>query len=166
MSLSKIVVSGRVVRAPEKRFTPSTNVAVTEFAIAVETPSRGDGPAETATVKVVTWRDLAERCAQEIRKGDLVAVDGRLQINNSQTSDGQRKREVEIDAVAVENLTVTAAGGSSSSPVSSNAPGPAGDEGAERSYARTGAKAPVKPNAQPKGEDIDAIFASDDEIPF
>lgn len=157
MSLSKIVVSGRVVRAPEKRFTPSTNIAVTEFAIAVETPTRTDGPPEVATVKVVTWRDLAERCAHEIRKGDLVAVNGRLQINNSQTSDGQRKREVEIDAVSVENLTLAVAGGQSQS---------AGDDQAESRFARSGAKVSGKPNAQAKSEDIDAIFASDDEIPF
>ena len=77
MSLSKIVVSGKVVRAPEKRFTPNTNVAVTEFAISVESPPRPDGTSESTAVKVITWRDLAERCAQEIRKGDLVAVDGR-----------------------------------------------------------------------------------------
>ncbi|MDR3616288.1 MAG: single-stranded DNA-binding protein [Candidatus Obscuribacterales bacterium] len=158
MSLSKIVVSGRVVRSPEKRFTPSTNIAVTEFAIAVESPARGDQPAETAVVKVVTWRDLAERCATEIRKGDMVAVDGRLQINNSQSSDGQRKREVEVDAVAVENLTALVAGTSSSS-------GQPTDEPADR-YAKSGAKSAPKPSAAPKAEDIDAIFSSDDEIPF
>ena len=158
MSLSKIVVSGRVVRSPEKRFTPSTNIAVTEFAIAVESAARGDQPAETSVVKVVTWRDLAERCATEIRKGDMVAVDGRLQINNSQSSDGQRKREVEVDAVAVENLTALVAG----TPSSGNQPT---DEPADR-YAKSGAKAASKPSAAPKAEDIDAIFSSDDEIPF
>src|SRR6202041_907688 len=82
MSISKIVVSGRVVRAPEKRFTPNTNVAVTEFAIAVESPPRQDGTVESQPIKVIAWRDLAERCAQEVKKGDLVAVDGRLQINS------------------------------------------------------------------------------------
>lgn len=61
MSLSKIVVSGRVIRAPEKRFTPSTNIAVTEFSIAVESPPR-DGQTESTPIKVITWRDLAERC--------------------------------------------------------------------------------------------------------
>ena len=159
MSLSKIVVSGRVVRSPEKRFTPSTNIAVTEFAIAVESPARGDQPAETSIVKVVTWRDLAERCATEIRKGDMVAVDGRLQINNSQSSDGQRKREVEVDAVAVENLTDLVSG----TPASGKSPSdePTGDR-----YAKSGAKAASKPSAAPKAEDIDAIFSSDDEIPF
>lgn len=155
MSLSKIVVSGRVIRAPEKRFTPSTNVAVTEFAIAVESAPRSDGATETAAVKIVTWRDLAERCAQEIKKGDLVAVDGRLQINNFQGQDGQRRRDVEIDAIAVENLSVLVSGASSAhSPE---------EEASEPRLARAGAKASAKPN---KSEDLDAIFASEDEIPF
>jgi single-strand DNA-binding protein len=155
MSLSKIVVSGRVVRAPEKRFTPSTNVAVTEFAIAVESAPRQDGTTETATVKVVTWRDLAERCAQEIKKGDLVAVDGRLQINNFQAQDGQRRRDVEIDAVAVENLSQAMGSGQSS----------AEDSQDQGNFARAGARAGAK-NQPSKGEDLDAIFASEDEIPF
>ncbi len=158
MSLSKIVVSGRVIRAPEKRFTPSTNVAVTEFAIAVESAPRADGATETAAVKIVTWRDLAERCAQEIKKGDLVAVDGRLQINNYQAQDGQRKRDVEIDAIAVENLSAVVGGASS--------PAGASDDyaAAEPKLARAGAKSGgPKTN---KSEDLDTIFASEDEIPF
>jgi single-strand DNA-binding protein len=157
MSLSKIVVSGRVIKAPEKRFTPSTNVAVTEFAIAVESPPRQDGTTETAPVKVVTWRDLAERCAQEIKKGDLVAVDGRLQINNFTTSDGQKKRDVEIDAIAVDNLSVLTGGA------------PAAADDAEARLSKVGAKSSsFKPSnqGQNKTEDLDAIFASEDEIPF
>ncbi len=156
MSLSKIVVSGRVIRAPEKRFTPSTNVAVTEFAIAVESAPRADGATETAAVKIVTWRDLAERCAQEIKKGDLVAVDGRLQINNYQAQDGSRKRDVEIDAIAVENLTASVGGASSASDDYSGA--------SEPKLARAGAKS-GGPKAN-KSEDLDTIFASEDEIPF
>jgi single-strand DNA-binding protein len=154
MTLSKIVVTGRVVRQPEKRFTPSTNVAVTEFAIAVESPPRQDGTVETAVVKVITWRDLAERCSQDVKKGDLVAVDGRLQINNFQTSDGQKKRDVEIDAHSVENLTAITGGASA-----------AMDDG-ESKMARVGAKPSVKPAGQTREDDLDAIFASEDEIPF
>lgn len=155
MSLSKIVVSGKVVRSPEKRFTPSTNIAVTEFAIAVESPPRNDGTVESAVVKVITWRDLAECCAQEIKKGDVVAVDGRLQINNFQTSDGQKKRDVEVDAIAVENLSSIAGGAS----------GQSQSDVAEPKLARMGAKA-SKPAGQAKEDDLDAIFASEDEIPF
>lgn len=159
-SMSKIVVSGRVVRAPEKRFTPNTNVAVTEFAIAVESPPRPDGSVESQSVRIITWRDLAERCANDIRKGDLVAVDGRLQVNNFTSSDGQKRRDAEIDAINVENLTMTLAstGGASQSSY---------EEGGEpaKKFVKAGA---AKPAARPanKQEDIDAIFASDDEIPF
>lgn len=88
MSISKIVISGQVVKAPEKRFTPNTNVAVTEFFIAVNPTPRQGQPNETALVKVITWRDLAERCSTELQKGDTVAVDGRLQINTFTTAEG------------------------------------------------------------------------------
>ncbi|MBZ0187345.1 MAG: single-stranded DNA-binding protein [Candidatus Obscuribacterales bacterium] len=142
MSLSKIVVSGQVIKNPEKRFTPNTNVAVTEFAIAVTSPPRQGQKQEATPVKVTTWRDLAERCAQEIKKGDMVAVDGRLQINSFTTSDGQRRKDVEIDAVAVENLSNLSIGE------------PKGD-------LQTAGVA--KGSA---GDDLDAIFSSEDEIPF
>ncbi len=152
MSLSKIVVSGRVIRAPEKRFTPNNNVAVSEFTIAVESPPRQDGSVESSNVKVITWRDLAERVATDIKKGDLVAVDGRLQINNFSTNEGQKRREVEIDAIAVDNLTKLAGGTSASS-----------DAGEEK-FATSAARTTSKP--APQKEDFDAIFASDDEVPF
>lgn len=157
-SLSKIVVSGRVVRAPEKRFTPNTNVAVTEFAIAVESPPRQDGTIETQPVRVITWRDLAERCAQDVKKGDLVAIDGRLQINNFTNSEGQKRRDAEIDASSVENLTNLVMQGGT--PIAAPA-----EEG-QRTYARAGAKAPAAPGKAQPSDDLDAIFASDDEIPF
>lgn len=154
MSLSKIVVSGRVIRAPEKRFTPSTNVAVTEFSIAVESPPR-DGQVETTPIKVITWRDLAERCSTEVKKGDLVAVDGRLQINNYQSQDGQKRREVEVDAVSVENLSnLTGSQGSFA------------EEKGEASLAKAGVKGGAKAKPAGDADDLDAIFASDDEIPF
>jgi single-strand DNA-binding protein len=155
MSLSKIIVSGTVIRAPEKRFTPTTNMAVTEFAIAVESNPRPDGSTESTPVKIVTWRDLAERCAQEIKKGDLIAVDGRLQINNYTNSEGQRRRDVEIDAVSVENLSVA---------LSKNAR--LADDYLETPMSQVGAKVTAKAGAAPKGEELDSIFASEDEIPF
>jgi single-strand DNA-binding protein len=152
MSLSKIVVSGRVVRAPEKRFTPNNNTAVTEFAIAVESPARQDGSVESSVVKIVTWGDLAERTAQDVKKGDLVAVDGRLQMSNYTNNEGQRRRDPEISAIAVDNLSVAIAGG-----------GQTPTAEADRPVARAAAGAP---KAAASSSDLDALFASEDEIPF
>lgn len=154
-SLSKIVVSGRVVRAPEKRFTPNGNVPVTEFAIAVESPPRQDGTVESQPVKIVCWRDLAERVANDVKKGDLVAVDGRLQINNFTTNDGQRRRDAEIDASSVENLSNLVNGGAA----------PQAAAGEDQRFVKAGAGARAG-GRQAQGEDLDALFASEDEIPF
>jgi single-strand DNA-binding protein len=154
-SLSKIVVSGRVIRPPEMRYTPNNNVPVTEFAISVETNPKQDGSVEAHPVKVIAWRDLAERLAQSLKKGDLVAVDGRFQMNKYTNSEGQRRNEIEIDAIAVENLSqVLAAGGGAADPA----------EAAGRSVVRAAAK-PAK-GAQAQPDDLDAIFANEDEIPF
>ncbi len=157
MSLSKVVVTGRVVRGPEKRFTPNGNLAVTEFSIAVDSAPRPDGSIETNTLKVITWRDLAERLVQQIGKGDLVAVDGRLQINSYTTSDGQRRREAEIEAAAVENLSSVVGSGSLTQQ----------REEIDRPVAHVAqASGNKRVPAASQGEDLDAIFASDDEIPF
>ena len=145
MSLSKIVVSGQVIKNPEKRFTPNTNVAVTEFAIAVESPPRQGQKQEPTPVKVIAWRDLAERIAAEIKKGDIVCVDGRLQINNYTTSEGQKRRDIEIDATSVENLSHLTGG---------------------ESRPKAGAAVASGSGSGASQEDIDSIFASEDEIPF
>lgn len=151
MSLSRAVVSGIVVKSPEKRFTPSTNVAVTEFTLAVESMPRSDGSRESTPVKVITWRELAERTALEIKKGDFVAVDGRLQFNSYTTQDGQKRREAEIDASFVENL-------------GSKVGGQVGEDFDQPK--KVPAKAGAKSKVTSEEEDLDAIFASEDEIPF
>lgn len=157
MSLSKVVVTGRVIRVPEKRFTPNGNLAVTEFSIAVDSAPRPDGSIETNTLKVITWRDLAERIVQQIGKGDLVAVDGRLQINSYTTSDGQRRREAEIEAAAVENLSAVLGSGSL----------PQQQQDIDRPVANVAQSSSTKRgSAASQVEDLDSIFASDDEIPF
>lgn len=156
MSMSKAVISGRVVRPPEKRFTPNTNVAVTEFSIAVDSAPRQDGSVESHPVKVIAWRDLAERLSQELKKGDLIAVDGRLQINSYTNSEGQRRREFEIEAIAVDNLNALFNG--TAAPPSATA---------GRSVVKAAAAKPAgKGGSELSGDDLDAIFAGEDEIPF
>lgn len=154
MTLSKVVLSGRVIRPPEKRFTPNTNTAVAEFSIALESPPRQDGTVESHPVKVIAWRDLAERVAQDVKKGDLVAVDGRLQINSYTNSEGQRRRDIEVDAVNVENLT--------NAVNREGAPAPS----AGRVVVKAGAAKPAAKGADASTDDLDALFAGEDEIPF
>jgi single-strand DNA-binding protein len=71
-----IVVIGNVGRDPESRFTPSGQ-QVTSFSVAVN--EKHGETKSTAWFKVSVWGKTAEVCAEYIKKGMLVLVEGRLQ---------------------------------------------------------------------------------------
>jgi single stranded DNA-binding protein len=52
-------------------------------------------------ISIVAWRQSAEYAANYLGKGRLVAVEGRLQVREYQTNDGQRRRDTEV---VVDNL--------------------------------------------------------------
>ncbi|OMF05220.1 single-stranded DNA-binding protein [Paenibacillus amylolyticus] len=96
--LNNVVLIGRLVRDPELRYTPA-GVAVTQFTLAVDRPftSQG-GEREADFIPIVTWRQLAETCANYLRKGRLAAVEGRIQVRNYENNEGKRVYVTEIIA--------------------------------------------------------------------
>lgn len=94
MSMSKAVLTGKVVRDPEKRFTTG-NISVTTFSINVETP-KSEG--NVNIVRVISWRNLADTCAESVKKGQTVIVEGRLQVNSYKDAAGVDKKGLELDA--------------------------------------------------------------------
>jgi len=102
MSINHITLMGTIVRGPEFRMTPS-GVASASFSIAVTRPPRQDGGPEVQDyVRVITWRQLAERVRDSVAKDDLVTVEGRLTTRSYETNDGQRRKTVEVEASQVE----------------------------------------------------------------
>lgn len=103
--LNQVVLIGRLTRDPELRYTPGNGVAVTTFTLAVDRPfTNQQGERETDFIRIVTWRKLAENCANYLRKGRLVAVAGRLQIRNYEDSQGNRRTVSEVVADQVRFL--------------------------------------------------------------
>lgn len=106
MSVNKIFLLGNLVRDPELRYTPN-GVPVAQFVLAVNRPPRGEqqqAASQADFIKVVAWRRLAEVSADLLKKGDSAAVEGRLRTHTYETSDGQKRRAVEVEAGAVEAL--------------------------------------------------------------
>lgn len=102
--LNRIVLIGRLTRDPELRYTAS-GIAVTSFTLAVERPyTNNQGERETDFINIVTWRGLAENCANYLNKGQLTAVDGRLQIRNYENSEGRKVYVSEVVAETVRFL--------------------------------------------------------------
>jgi len=93
-----VILIGRLVRDPELRYT-SGGAAVAGFTLAVDRPFvNRDGARDADFVDIVVWRKLAETCANNLNKGRLVAVDGRLQIRSYDDSQGIRRKVAEVVA--------------------------------------------------------------------
>lgn len=96
--LNRVVLIGRLTKDAELRYTP-TGVATTSFTLAVERPFKNqNGEKEVDFIPVVTWKKLAELCAEYLAKGRLTAVEGRIQIRNYENNEGRRIYITEIVA--------------------------------------------------------------------
>lgn len=94
---NKAVLIGRLVRDPDMRVTLS-GVTVTRFSIAVDRiRSREGKDGVTDFIRVVAWRRLAEICGEYLKKGKLVAVEGRLQFSSFE-KDGDKVVSAEVIA--------------------------------------------------------------------
>ncbi len=115
--LNRIILIGRLVKEPELRYTPN-GIPVATFRLAVDRPftNTQTGQRETDFIDLVTWRKLAETCAQHLGKGRLVAVEGRLQIRSYETQDGQKRRAAEVVADNVQFLDRPKESGGQSGP--------------------------------------------------
>lgn len=151
--LNRIVLIGRLTRDPELRYTP-TGVAATKFILAVDRPfSSGEGREREADfIPIVTWRQLAETCANYLRKGRLTAVEGRIQVRSYENNDGKRTYVTEVIADNVRFLE--------SQNQSGNRGGNGGGyRGGQVSSGGVNDKDPFSDDGQP-------IDISDDDLPF
>ncbi|NLW47416.1 MAG: single-stranded DNA-binding protein, partial [Firmicutes bacterium] len=91
-------------REVELRYTPN-GVAVSNFDLAVDRPVKNaKGEKETDFIRIITWQKTAENCANYLKKGRLVAVEGRLQIRSYENKDGQKRWVSEVVASYVQFL--------------------------------------------------------------
>jgi single-strand DNA-binding protein len=97
--LNRVILIGRLTADPQLRYTPA-GVAVAQFTLAVDRPftSGGSKEREADFINIVTWRQLAETCANYLRKGRLTAVEGRIQVRNYDNNEGKKVYVTEVIA--------------------------------------------------------------------
>ncbi|MHA6531585.1 single-stranded DNA-binding protein [Paenibacillus sp. BAC0078] len=167
--LNRIILIGRLTRDPELRYTPA-GVAVTQFTLAVDRNFTGqNGEREADFIPVVTWRQLAETCANYLRKGRLTAVEGRIQVRNYENNEGKRVYVTEVIADNVRFLESSqnreggnASGGGSMPEEPAYGGGNGGNSGRGNSnnFSRS------NNNQDPFSGDGKPIDISDDDLPF
>ncbi len=147
--LNRVILIGRLTRDPELKYT-TNGTAVATFTLAI---NRRFNKEETDFIDVVTWKGLAENCANYLGKGRLAAVEGRLQIRSYETKEGQKRKVAEVVADDVRFLDK---GGTGSSPGSGQTSSPRREHDQWEDLGR-----------EVRLEDIDIVDKNeDDEIPF
>ena len=122
--MNKILLIGRLVKDPELKYTQS-GTAVASFTLAVNRRFTGqNGERESDFINCVAWQKSAEFVANYFKKGQEMALEGRLQVRSYDDNNGQRKWVTEVVVEQVEFV-----GGKKDGGNSANATGVSGGGG-------------------------------------
>lgn len=139
---------GRIGRPPELKTAGQSQVL--EFPLAVDKAKKNGQEQKPDWYEVQIWGTRAAALAPHLPKGQQVIVTGRQEIQTWSKQDGSTGTKVVINANDIAFGAAPKGGGQQA-----NSPAPAQ------------APKPVAPPAvNPGSSDLDAIFASEDEIPF
>ena len=94
--MNKVILLGRLTAKPELRYT-SSNTAFLRFTVAVNRNfTSADGKREADFINVVAWRKQAETISKYFDKGNLIAIEGRLQTGSYDDRDGNKRYTMDV----------------------------------------------------------------------
>jgi single-strand DNA-binding protein len=111
-SVNKVILIGNLGRDPETRFTNSGS-SVTNFSIATKesfADKSGARQERTDWHNIIVWGKQGEACAQYLKKGSPVYVEGRISYREYEAKDGSGKRKV-TEIVAMRTQFLSSRGG-------------------------------------------------------
>lgn len=104
--LNKVILIGNLTRDVELRYTPK-GTAVGDLSIAINSTYKmqdGQTKEEVCYVDIVAWGRQAETCKEFLTKGAPILVDGRLQLDQWETKEGEKKSRLRVRAERIQFL--------------------------------------------------------------
>lgn len=95
--LNCAIIMGRLTADPELR-TTQNGTSVTSFTVAVDRAYRSGDERQTDFINVVAWRSTADFVSRYFKKGQMIAVQGSIQVRNYEDRNGNKRTAVEIIA--------------------------------------------------------------------
>ncbi|QIB67989.1 single-stranded DNA-binding protein [Aminipila butyrica] len=102
--MNSVVLIGRLTRDPEVRYTPSTQMAVASFTLAIDRPTGQGKEKQTDFPRITVFGRQAENCERFLTKGRLVGVQGRIQTGSYKNKEGVTVYTTDVVASNVEFL--------------------------------------------------------------
>lgn len=99
--MNKVMLMGRLTRDPEVRYSQSANpVAVARYGLAVRRQFARQGEQDVDFFNIVAFGKAGEFAEKFFKKGQMVAIVGRLQVNTWE--DQQKVKHTSVDVVVEE----------------------------------------------------------------
>lgn len=97
--MNKVMLMGRLTRDPEVKYT-QTNINMTLFTIAVNRRTKNNEKSADF-FNIVAWNKTGEFVNKYFKKGQQVAIIGRLSTREYVDSNGNKKQVIEVIAEEV-----------------------------------------------------------------
>ncbi len=119
--LNRVMLIGRLTKDPELRYTQN-GTAIASFSVANNKTysTNGEKKEEVSFFNVVAWGKHGEMIVQYCKKGQRVAIEGRLQQRSWENQEGKKQYSIEIVADNTQFLSTKGEGGGA--PASNSAP--------------------------------------------
>ena len=102
--INRVVLVGRITRDPDTQQT-NTGIPYVRFSLAVNRPFKDqNGERQADFINCVAWRQQAEFLKNFVKKGNQLAVEGRIQTNSYQDANGNNRQAFDILVESVSNL--------------------------------------------------------------
>lgn len=102
--INKVVLTGRLTKDPELKFTPGSGTAVISSTLAVNRRFKKEGQPEADFINIVIWGKQAESVANYQSKGSLLGIVGRLETRSYDAQDGTKRYITEVQVEEVDFL--------------------------------------------------------------
>lgn len=101
--MNKVILLGRLVNDPEIKYTQSSNMLVVNFRLAVNRRFAKQGEERQADfINIIAWNKTAEFCSKYFKKGQQIALSGRIETRTWDDDKGQRHYITEVIAEEVD----------------------------------------------------------------
>lgn len=101
--MNKVILLGRLTKAPEIRFSQKNQNKIANFTLAVNRKYVAQGEERQADfINIVTYSKLAEFAEKYLKQGLQICVSGRLQIRTYDDNNGQKRYTTEVIAEEID----------------------------------------------------------------
>lgn len=105
--MNKVLLAGRLTRDPEVKYT-SSGTALAHLGLAVSEAYKnreGERVESTLFVDIDVWGRQAETCGEYLHKGSPALIEGRLQLDQWEGPQGEKRSKLKVRADRVQFLS-------------------------------------------------------------